>query len=227
MAYIPDVWRDRRVQGALGGAVLVGLGVGMGIGYILAKHKWKTKYVLVNPDQIVETVDDSDDSQMVLLFGSNSETSTEDIPILTIDAPEEVILTRVNVFTKEDDDWDYDTEVANRTKDVPYIIHQEEFIADEMNYRQETLTYYAGDDIMADSADTPIYGYQGLMGELKFGHGSKDPSVVYIRNEGIHMEWEVLLHTGLFSVEVMGLSMEQDAENEIRHSHNVLKFRGD
>lgn len=131
----------------------------------------------------------------------------------------------VNVIVEVDDTWDYDAEQNIREKDIPYILHRDEFFAEEMGFTQETLTYYAGDDIMGDSDDTPIYNYQGLMGELKFGHGSGDPNAVYIRNEKIHMEWEILLDQGMFSQEVLGLTMEEETEEEIRHSYSILKFR--
>ena len=131
----------------------------------------------------------------------------------------------VNVFSDHDDDWDYEIELQNRTPNVPYVIHQEEFIGDEMGFRQETLTYYAGDDIMADTDDTPIYDYRGLMGELLFGHGTNDRNVVYIRNEKIHMEWEILRHDTMFSQEVLGLEMEREADDELKHSHAIPKFR--
>jgi hypothetical protein len=141
------------------------------------------------------------------------------------DIPEEDLVV-TNVFANLDEGWDYEAELATRDPKIPYIIHQEEFVNDEMGYRQETLTYYRGDDIMADSHDTPIYGYGDLMGELRFGHGSRDKNVVYIRNEGIHMEWEVLLHSGHFATEVLGIEAEKEIEqNELRHS--VHKFRRD
>lgn len=128
-----------------------------------------------------------------------------------------------NRYTTDDPNWDYEAELSTRQKDIPYIIHADEFINDEMDFQQETLNYYAGDDIMSDTDDTPIYNYQGLMGELNFGHGSGDPNVVYIRNEKIRMEWEVLFNPGYFSQEVLGLQMEKAAEEELHHS--VLKFR--
>ena len=128
-----------------------------------------------------------------------------------------------NVFAHSDD-WDYDAELATRTSEDPYILHQDEFINGEMEYDQSTLVYYAGDDIMADESDTPLYGYPSRLGELKFGHGSTDKAVVYIRNEKLHAEWEVLLHTGRFEVEVLGNTIEQEyEEQELKHS--VLRFR--
>lgn len=133
----------------------------------------------------------------------------------------------VNVFTNPDTDWDWDVENAARAEEEPYVLHYEEFIQDEKNYHQETVTYYQGDDIMADSNDVPIYNYEGLMGDLKFGHGSKDPKVVYIRNDRIHHEWEVLLHTGQFAVEVRGLEVESEYESkDLKHSSN-RRFRED
>jgi hypothetical protein len=97
----------------------------------------------------------------------------------------------------------------------------------EMDYNQETLTYYKGDDIVADQSDTPIYNHSGLMGDLKFGHGSGDANVVYIRNDSIQMEWEVLLHEGSFEVEVVGLQVEREyEESDIKHAHE-RRFRPD
>lgn len=130
---------------------------------------------------------------------------------------------RVNVFKNDNADWDYEVELSNRKPGVPYILHQDEFIQDEMGYRQDTCTYYQGDDIMTDPHDAPIYNYKSIMGELKFGHGSNDPNVVYVRNESMEMEWEILLHTGFYSYEVLGYEFEREAQEEIRHS--VQKFR--
>lgn len=132
---------------------------------------------------------------------------------------------RVNVFAGSDSDWDYESELSTRSPNAPYVIHADEFIGDEMGYKQTTVTYYAGDDIMADVDDTPIYGHRQMMGDLKFGHGSKDPNVVYIRSEPLRMEWEVLRHAGKFGEEVLGLQAEEEMEDEIRHSHPVRKFR--
>lgn len=138
---------------------------------------------------------------------------------------EKPVLNFVNVFTVDDGQWVMEEELSQRSREAPYVIHVDEFSNDEMDFRQETLTYYAGDDIMADSADTPIYDYQGLMGTLKFGHGSGDKNVVYIRNEAIRMEWEILRESGSFEQEVLGFAIEQAAaEQDLKHS-STLKFR--
>lgn len=130
-----------------------------------------------------------------------------------------------NVFAKTGADWDYEIELNTRNGKDPYVIHVDEFVADEMEYSQSTVTYYAGDDVLADENDAPIYGYEAMFGELKFGHGSGDKSVVYIRNEPFAQEWEVLLHTGRYAVEVEGQSIEAIYEGrELKHS-NPQRFR--
>jgi len=130
----------------------------------------------------------------------------------------------VNVFANDNPNWDYDLEQSQRSKDKPYVISQAEYLVDEMDYRQETLTYYRGDDILADMTDTPLFNYKETTGELKFGHGSNDPNVVFVRNDNLEMEWEILLHSGRFQVEVLGFEAEMQIDNEIRHSA-PMKFR--
>ena len=142
-----------------------------------------------------------------------------------ISAPEKPAPQFVSIFSAPAQ-WDYETEFAQRSPDRPYVIHQEEYMNEEMGYRQETVTYYAGDDILADAKDTPIYNRGIRLGTLLFGHGSNDKSVVYIRNEAEQMEWEVLRHDGSFELEVLGLEAEQEIDAELRHA-SPLKFKRD
>ena len=132
----------------------------------------------------------------------------------------------LNIFKSNDDQWDYEAEMAVRTPNAPYVIHRDEYVCEEMGYEQTTVTYYAGDDIMTDINDVPIYNHGSMISPLKFGHGSGDQNVVYIRNETLELEWEVLLSTGRYSVEVLGLEVERHYDNDnLAHSRSVLKFR--
>jgi hypothetical protein len=38
----------------------------------------------------------------------------------------------------------------------------------------------------------------------KFGHGSKDPNLVYVRNEGMDLDFEISYAEGKYSEQVMG-----------------------
>lgn len=188
-----------------------------------AIDKYKASHVNDVPEGNVQMTifddfsDDWDEEISKLEEKFNSDISAEDIPEITYE--------NKNVFSNEASAWDYDSELQFRNDGQPYIIHYDEFMSNETGYHQETLTYYRGDDIVADQQDSPIYNYSSLMGELRFGHGSNDPNVVYIRNDEIHMEWEVLLHEGSFSYEVAGVDKLEEYEAEDARNENNRKFR--
>lgn len=132
-----------------------------------------------------------------------------------------------SIFNEGDDIWDREAEIAKRTTTEPYILHKDEYLIDERSYSQETLTYYVGDDILCDVEDKPLYNYAITVGPLLFGHGSGDQNTVYVRNDKLKAEYEILRDKGHYSVEVMGLELEEDARQaDLQHSGN-RKFRQD
>lgn len=131
-----------------------------------------------------------------------------------------------NVFTIEDETWDYEAERSTREGKTFYVIHHDEYVNDEMGFHQATLTYYAGDDILVDEADAPMYNFREQMDTFEFGKGSGDPNVVYVRNERESAEFEILLHLGRYEVEVLGLDIEEElSKDDLKHS--VPRFRMD
>lgn len=167
------------------------------------------------------------------------ETKADTTPILARPKPQvieriveeenepEVITKNVFAEPQPQDDWDYDKETALRTPDRPYVLHKDEFYAEENNYAQMTYVYYAGDDIMVDEDEKPVYNYNLILGELLWGHGSGDPKVFYVRNDKRKTEYEVNYDPGLYSVDVLGLEIEEnDRVNGLRHG-STPKFRQD
>lgn len=132
-----------------------------------------------------------------------------------------------NIFAN-DDEWNYEEELAKRSSTEPYVLHKDEFYADESKFPQHTLTYYEGDDTLADEDNNVIYNKHMVIGDaLKFGHGSGEQNVVYIRNERLRAEYEVFKESGLYAMEVLGLSMDEEGAkigNHLRHS-GVRKFK--
>ena len=124
----------------------------------------------------------------------------------------------------EDDGWNYETEIAKRDPEHPYIIHRDEFNSNEVDYPQSTLTYYKSDHILCDEHDTPVYNIDKVVGKLEFGKGSRDPSIVYIRNEKLEAEYEVILDHGWYQVEVLGQAVE-DHLKDSNVKHSLHKFR--
>lgn len=213
----------------------IGAVVGLGIVYI-CKH-WSKEKVLIVPAESEERKLElaEERTQGVVIEAADweklkdKETDPENEVLVTerqelIQLQDQVTNSyRENVFAGRGD-WDMEAELNTRNPVNPYVLHVDEFMADEMDFRQEQLTFYAGDDVLVDAQENPIYNWAELIGELKFGYGSNDPNVVYVRNEGIHMEWEIVREPGAYSIEVLGLEAEQEVEHELRHS-GPLKFR--
>lgn len=116
-----------------------------------------------------------------------------------------------NVFTDDTIDWDYAVELPARSDRAPYILHRDEFFENELDYTQRSLTYYEGDEILCDEEGVPVYNHTNVTGELKFGHGSGDENVFYVRNDRNKAEYEIVRNPGYFSVEVHGYEIENNA----------------
>lgn len=114
-----------------------------------------------------------------------------------------------NVFdTAHSEKREYDAELEAEKKDdgKPYIITIADYMSGDSGCAQITVTYYEGDDIVANEIDIPFEKYEERLGEdnLYFGCGSSDPTIVYIRNEELGEEYEVVRSKGTFEQEVAG-----------------------
>lgn len=233
---------------------VVGAGVGFGVSYILNRRKIPgennahtlpapIKYNVPELEAIIakaktdhqdyldsRVADENEEEQESLDLVKEGKTFIEEkleenIEIVPQPEPEPEPVSK-SVFAGSDEEWDYEKEQLNRSSSEPYVIHKDEFYADELNYSQITLTYYAGDDIMVDDDDSPVYGYHMITGPLKFGHGSGDPNVVHVRNDKRKAEYEIVRDSGFYSKEVLGLEIENNARvSDLRHSNHVPKFR--
>lgn len=101
-----------------------------------------------------------------------------------------------------------DLDLAKRSTDEPIIISSEEYFQNEQDWTQSSLTYYAGDDVLADERDQAISDVDRIVGcdnLTQFGTLSGDDNVVYVRNSTMHHEFEITLSTGSYKAEVLGL----------------------
>jgi hypothetical protein len=118
-----------------------------------------------------------------------------------------------NVFEHVREDWDYEAEVASRVPDRPYIIHQDEF--SERDYTGVTLTYYENDGILIDEDKKPIDNKERLVGKdalNRFGHGADNPNIVYVRNEVLSIDIEIVKSEGSYTEEVHGFKHEDPSK---------------
>jgi len=103
--------------------------------------------------------------------------------------------------------WDYLKEVESRSSDAPYVIHQDEFAKSETGYTQVVYTYYATDDVLTDVENHPLPHPDVVVGQdnLRFGHGTDDEDVVFVRNEHMELEMEICRVAKSYEQEVLGL----------------------
>lgn len=91
----------------------------------------------------------------------------------------------------------------------PYLISQDAFMANETDpeHVQATLTYYEQSDQVCGEKDEPIDNSDLVIGtefKEKFGWESSDANTVHVRNEDLHMDFEVVRSEGSYEQEVLG-----------------------
>lgn len=226
-----------RDTGFFVGGAAVGVAIGFGVAYFFADKRLKTKYEKI-AEQEIDDMREHFRKKLISLEGQEqrrrplehlivergyteggksqfTEAELEAIAKANADNPpedESQQNLRVNVF--EQQEWNYEVELSGRQSGVPYIIHLDEFQENEPEHEQITLTYYEEDDILADVRDEVIRDMDAAigLGNLgRWGHGSKDPNVVYVRNEELRLDYEICRDRGSYA---------STSSGTIRHSSN-------
>jgi hypothetical protein len=133
-----------------------------------------------------------------------------------VDDEGEGVSVTVNVFheaEKAKEAWDFEEELAHRTETEPFILHHDEYYEGEKDYIQSSLTYFEGDDVLVDDKQVPIPDSDSVVGDenlRRFGHGSRDNNLLYIRNDRMEIDFEVVRSTGSYTKEVLGFLEHAD-----------------
>lgn len=232
-----------RDVGLLFGGVGIGVAFGFAGGYFLLKKKLELKYETLADTEIADMKEHYNAKIRALDSRSEKKTLeevTKDLGYTTDgegrvpyhqvgsepDKPmgeEEAngnVTNVTNVFNQPqpavETEWDYSEEAKNRGSNIPYVIHKDEYTESVAGYEQHTLTYFEGDDVLSNEQDTVIEDQDetiGLGNLSKFGHGSGDPHIVYIRNESMKVDIEVVHSDGKFATEVHGFQ-----DDDLQHS---------
>ena len=183
--------------------------------------------VTIVPKDEEHIYDGSDESE-VTLNGEVIELPVEDVPEGQVvnEVAAKPALSKIFSGATESD-WSYEEEFNKRDGEAIYILHRDEFFAEETGWSQTTLTWYDGDSVLCDERNEPVRKHEEVVGEdLRFGHGSGDANVAYIRNENIEAEYEVIFDPGSYSVEVMGQDVEDSyAEGDLKHMQTPRRMR--
>lgn len=145
-------------------------------------------------------------------------------PEVLEDGSERVIHRNIFVDGKPFDPDDNQFDSTERDESGPYVISEEEFDENAMEFTQLQVTYYAGDDVLCMENDEVIEDMEATVGEAnlkKFGVGTKSKHLVHIRNPITEIDYEVAKSDGKYAREVLGF----DDEPELRHSHGGHRRR--
>lgn len=235
---VQNIAQIKTTYALLGSAA--GLAVGALIGFKVAYKKADLKYQKIAEEEISQMRDHYREKTKVAEPKPDLKEVVTDLGYATREVPEEYspIVTKPdiepelvpptevknrNVFQEnfrglQTDVWDYEKELRSRTPEVPFVIHKEEFQegVQSEDHNQSTLTYFIQDDVLIDEADQQIREIDetvGLENLEKFGHGSEDANVVYVRNHRLKMDYEILRNGGSYASEVLGIK-----EDGLEHS---------
>lgn len=159
-------------------------------------------------------------AEMVNTIMGMTEDQLDSALMSRVEVPEEV--ETHSIFAEVE--WDHAQVAKERKGKDVYVLHEDEFFQDERGYSQDTLMYYSGDYTLADPHDRPIYNSTEVLGTdfmNQFGQGTNQEDVLYIRNETLKAEYEVVLAGGSYAEEILGV----DASDEDRPVKRVVRSK--
>jgi hypothetical protein len=97
----------------------------------------------------------------------------------------------------------------------PYVISDVEMYEGRPEYDKVTLTYYAGDDTLADEDDYTITDVDLILGTMNldlFGTECEDPDMLHVRNERLGSDYEIIKTESKYGEVVLNLNEGEDGE---------------
>lgn len=191
----------------IAGAVTVGLALGICVGLGLQKKQD------LEAEEFVENLKDENAIEMLDISSDWPDVSTVetgDIPVTQTfeekmaqsESPEE---DEGEESESEDIEEATDEEKAEelmlkhrynmKHAGEPYIIDESFYFAQDAVYSQQTLTWSAGEMLLRDENEQVIMDiarYIGYDALEHFGEGSSDPNCVYVRNDRLMTDYEVV-----------------------------------
>ena len=120
--------------------------------------------------------------------------------------PQKKASKKVVIPPKESDEGVIDREDPRH----PHVITCEEFAEDNPEYEKITLAYFEEDDVLADD-DGMIDNTEYIVGSValrRFGVGSRDPNIVYVRNPAISADFEIVKSHKSYVETILGVPPE-------------------
>jgi hypothetical protein len=216
----------RRLNTQAIGWGLGGLAVGAAIGFYFG-HRWNKEKIkseaFKQSEEEVEKIRE--------IYAARNKPSVEDVveskgystavteeehprptrPPVPVSAPPVVIF---EGGKDRNQNWDYEAEMAERIPGQAYVINQDEFEEEKLNHDKVEYTYWAGDDVLTGEDTRPLPHPDMVVGKnnLKFGHGSDDIDVVYVRNDTLSLDMVITRSPLSYEQEVLGLDRNDESD---------------
>lgn len=224
-SYIPRIRAiNFSVAAFIGGAV-----IGGGVAYVVAERMLRLKYEAMAEEEIAtmrehfrrqmvarEKKPDLGDLGKVIETAKYGTAEEKPAPAAEDEGSPRAVRPPVavrNVFdeklaTEKDknDGWDYEDELALRDISKPHVIHEDE--RGEGGLDMINMTWYEADDVLCNDEDVIIEDRERLIGDEnldKFGHGSGDRNIVFVRNIEMGFEAEIIKSPHSYAEEVAGI----------------------
>ena len=109
-------------------------------------------------------------------------------------------------FTKEEDYSSAEVDEVKASK--PYVISADQFVENDNDFQQITITYFAKDDVLVDEDREVIDDIDAVIGDDsigKFGTMGSPDNLVYVRNEKMNIDYEVIREDLSYEFDEKGL----------------------
>lgn len=123
-----------------------------------------------------------------------------------------------SVPAPEEESDDEEPFVGNPTNDdpEPYCVSEDEYNFDMEDFQKMTLSFYAGDSVLADEIERVVEDVESTVGLRNLETFAPDNEVLYIRNNRLQVGFEVILENAKYSEVVMGLDTTPSMERRGR-----------
>jgi hypothetical protein len=103
-----------------------------------------------------------------------------------------------NVLRRDEDKDYFEYEKVSRNANdgnrAIYVITTEQFNEERLEFDKSTISFYEDDETLADENEEIISDVVSVVGDAleRFGEDSGDPEIVYVRNERMSIDYEVV-----------------------------------
>lgn len=192
--------------------------LGAGVGSLLTYQTLNARHEQELEDQFNALVDEFE-LQEDLTTSPYPKVHTGDI--FTVENTEEVykeITHNYNKLYKPSLDEVVEEKIAQH----PYLIDVNDFnsLRSDIINDKVSLTYYQDDDVLIDEDEeiiTNVYDIIGNEALTSFGKYSADPDIVYVRNDRLGIDYEIVRLYKSYQVTVLGMKEEEPPRKKVKN----------